>query len=374
MGTIVTRQRKDGTKAFLAKISIMREGKIVHRENKTFDRRPAAAGWISKREEELAKPGALDRVKKGRITLADAIDKYTTESFDGIGRTKAQVLRAIKRHKIADMKCESIESRHISEFASDLVKTMQPQTVGNYLSHLAAVFAVARPLWGYELDKSAMDDAQTVLRRIGVVKKSTSRDRRPTLDELDLLMRHFADRQARAPQSNPMHRIIAFAIFSTRRQEEIVRIRWDDLDTKHSRIMVRDMKHPGSKIGNHVWCDLPEEALKIIEAMPKSEERIFPYNTDAISSAFTRACKLLSIEDLRFHDLRHEGVSRLFELGLNIPHVAAVSGHRSWTSLKRYTHMKAGGDKYEGWEWLPTVTAPMQPRGKPATDPCSGEP
>ncbi|WP_421930011.1 site-specific integrase [Nitratireductor rhodophyticola] len=373
MGTIVTRQRKDGTKAFLAKISIMREGKIVHRENKTFDRRPAAAGWISKREEELAKPGALERVKKDRITLADAIDKYTTESFDEIGRTKAQVLRSIKRHKIADMKCESIESRHISEFASDLVKTMQPQTVGNYLSHLAAVFAVARPLWGYELDKTAMDDAQTVLRRIGVVKKSTSRDRRPTLDELDLLMRHFADRQTRAPQSNPMHRIIAFAIFSTRRQEEIIRIRWDDLDTKHSRIMVRDMKHPGSKIGNHVWCDLPEEALKIIEAMPKSEERIFPYNTDAISSAFTRACKLLSIEDLRFHDLRHEGVSRLFEIGLNIPHVAAVSGHRSWTSLKRYTHMNAGGDKYEGWEWLPTVTAPMQPRGKPAIDPCSGE-
>ncbi|TIN81271.1 tyrosine-type recombinase/integrase, partial [Mesorhizobium sp.] len=57
-----------------------------------------------------------------------------------------------------------------------------------------------------------------------------------------------------------------------------------------------------------------------------------------------------------FHDLRHEGISRLFELGWNIPHVAAVSGHRSWTNLKRYTHIRQRADKYAGWEWLEIVT------------------
>ena len=57
--------------------------------------------------------------------------------------------------------------------------------------------------------------------------------------------------------------------------------------------------------------------------------------TDAIGAAFTRAVALLGIEDLHFHDLRHEGASRLFELGMNVPHVAAVSGHRSWNSLRR---------------------------------------
>lgn len=62
----------------------------------------------------------------------------------------------------------------------------------------------------------------------------------------------------------------------------------------------------------------------------------------------TRACKLLDIKDLRFHDMRHEGVSRLFEMGWNIPHVAAVSGHRSWVGLKRYTHIRETGDKYVG--------------------------
>jgi integrase len=77
---------------------------------------------------------------------------------------------------------------------------------------------------------------------------------------------------------------------------------------------------------------------------------IFPYNTDAISAAFTRACKLLGIEDLRFHDLRHDGISRLFEMGWNIPQVAVVSGHRSWQSLKRYTHIRQRGDKYADWK------------------------
>ena len=113
--------------------------------------------------------------------------------------------------------------------------------------------------------------------------------------------------------------------------------------------------NPGEKIGNDVWCDLPEEALSIIKAMPKVADQIFPYTTDAVGAAFTRACQLLDIKDLHFHDLRHDGVSRLFELGFNIPHVAAVSGHRSWISLKRYTHLRQTGDKYKDWKWLPVV-------------------
>ncbi|WP_244133623.1 tyrosine-type recombinase/integrase [Burkholderia gladioli] len=51
---------------------------------------------------------------------------------------------------------------------------------------------------------------------------------------------------------------------------------------------------------------------------------------------------------MHFHDLRHEGASRLFEMGLNIPHVAAVTGHRSWSSLKRYTHLRHVGDRRGG--------------------------
>jgi len=206
-----------------------------------------------------------------------------------------------------------------------------------------------------ELNQQAMRDAQMVLRDLGATAHSSKRDRRPTLAELDLVMQHFVDRQERAPQSAPMHLIIAFAIFSTRRQEEITRMKWSDLDSAHSRVMVRDMKHPGQKKGNDVWCELPPEALRIALAMPRNGDRIFPYSTDAICAAFTRACKLLDIKDLHFHDLRHEGVSRLFEMGRTIPLAASVSGHRSWNSLQRYSHLRESGDKFAGWHWLKKI-------------------
>ena len=78
--------------------------------------------------------------------------------------------------------------------------------------------------------------------------------------------------------------------------------------------------------------------------------------------------QFLGIEDLRFHDLRHEGVSRLFEIGYNVPHAAAVSGHRSWTSLKRYTHLRQTGDKFADWSWIAEVTTrdPRQRKRSPA--------
>jgi len=152
-----------------------------------------------------------------------------------------------------------------------------------------------------------------------------------------------------------MQKIVAFAIFSTRRQEEITLLRWDDLED--DRVLVRDMKHPGDKKGNNVYCELPPEVLAIVKSISREEERIFPYSTDAISAAFTRAYKILGIDDLRFHDLRHKGISRLFEMGRTTPQVAAVSGHRSWTSLKRYTHIRTSKDRYEHWKWNSVVLA-----------------
>jgi integrase len=361
MPHIVKRQRKDGSTAYLAQINIKRNGRWVHREARTFDKQSAASAWMKKRTRELEALGDdLSRAKAAKHTLGDAIERYTSESLKQIGRTKAQVLRAILDYDIAAMRCEEIRSQDIVAFAQEISTDRSPATVANYLSHLGAVFAIARPAWGMELDQQAMKDAFTVCNRLGITGKARHRDRRPTLQELDALLSLFEEKHIRRPSSVPMHRVVGFALFSTRRQEEITRISWDGLDELHSRVFISDMKHPGDKIGNDIWCDLPEPALKIAQAMPKRDKRIFPYNSDTLSAAFTRACKVLGIEDLRFHDLRHEGVTRLFELGASIPQVAAVSGHRSWSSLQRYTHIKQTGDKYENWEWLPRLTAPAE--------------
>ena len=297
----------------------------------------------------------LSSIKSKARTLSAAIDRYITESVKEIGRTKAQVLRSIREYDIADMPCNEIRSHHIVQFAKDLGATRTPATVGNYMSHLSAVFTLARPAWGIPLDQQAMKDAFVVCNRLGITGKARKRDRRPTLAELDALLSLFEKKHTHRPSTLPMHKIVAFALFSTRRQEEITRITWKGLDAKHSRVFITDMKHPGDKIGNDVWCDLPEPALRIALSMPRKDARIFPFHPDTISAAFTRACKVLEIEDLRFHDLRHEGVTRLFETGLSIPQAAAVSGHRSWASLQRYTHIKQTGDKYEDWDAIDRI-------------------
>jgi len=348
MGSIIERPRKDGSKAFTAQIVIKKDGKIVHREAETFDRRQAANAWIVKREAELKRPGGLER--KEDPTLSAVIDRYIAESNNAVLGTKAQVLKTIKNSDLGELKCSDITSNTLVSFARELTKNVEPQTCGNYFSHLSNVFTVAKPAWGYPLSRGAFEDAVTVLKKLGLIRKGIERTRRPTLDELDRLMEHFGLIKDHRPSSIPMQKIVAFALFSTRRQEEITLLKWIDHD--NDRILVRDMKHPGDKIGNNVYCELPPEALAVIRSMPKVAEKIFPFTTDAISAAFTRACRFLGIEDLRFHDLRHEGISRLFEMGRTIPQVAAVSGHRSWTSLKRYTHIRQSGDKYAGWKWL----------------------
>jgi integrase len=126
---------------------------------------------------------------------------------------------------------------------------------------------------------------------------------------------------------------------------EICSIRWRDLDQIGRAVLIRDRKDPRQKIGNDELVPLLDvtgyDALAIIQRQPPSDDgRIFPYRAHSVSSLFTRACQRLGIENLHYHDLRHDAVSRLFEAGLRIEQVALVSGHKDWKTLQRYTHLK----------------------------------
>jgi integrase len=223
-----------------------------------------------------------------------------------------------------------------------------------YVAHLSPVFKVAQAAWGFPLVKQQIEDAKIVLKKLGTTAKSAERSRRPTMDELDRLLEYFKAVEARQPGGVPMCALIVFSIFSGRRQGETCRILWGDLEP--GRILVRQMKDPEKKITNNVYCDLTPEAQRIIDAQPRVGDRIFPYTASSVSTIFSRACTFLEIDDLRFHDLRHEAASRLFEMGWTIPHVAAVTGHVTWQSLQRYSHVRQTGDKYKGWKWLEFVT------------------
>jgi integrase len=358
MATIRIRKRADGTASYTAQIRIKREGVQVYQESQTFARKQAAQAWTKSRETELNQPGAIERANRQGVTVKDMIDRYLLEmeKVRPLGKTKSATLVAISLTDFGNFKDTEINSQRLVEFATWRMSKegggVQAQTAGNDLAHLGAVLSIARPAWGYEIDTNAMADARKVLRKLGHNMKSRERDRRPTMDELHKILTHFEGILARRPSSINMLKVAGFALFSTRRQDEVTRIKWADVDEAGQRVMVRDMKNPGQKIGNDVWCHLPDEAWHILQSMPKRCEEIFPYNSGSVSTSWAKVCKILAIEDLHFHDLRHDGVSRLFEMDWDIPRVASVSGHRDWNSLRRYTHLRGRGDQYKGWEWL----------------------
>jgi integrase len=102
-------------------------------------------------------------------------------------------------------------------------------------------------------------------------------------------------------------------------------------------VVIQDRKDPRNKEGNDQKVPLLDltgyDAREVVlqqRIVARGYGRIFPHNHRSVSAAaFTRACDELRIEDLHFHDLRHEGTSRLFEAGLPIEKVALVTGHRS---------------------------------------------
>jgi len=361
MATIRARKRTDGSISYTAQIRLFRDGAQVYQESQTFARKQAAQAWVRKRETELDQPGAIERANRQGATVKEMIDRYLVEmeKVRPLGKTKLATLTAISEAYLGKLNDQEINSQQLVEYALWRMGkeggAVQPQTAGNDLAHLGAVLSIARPAWGYEVNPHAMADARKVLKKLGYNMKSRERDRRPTLDELDKLLTHFREIQARRPTSINMLKMTAFALFSTRRQEEITRIQWADLDEQGQRVLVRDMKNPGQKIGNDVWCHLPPEAWAILQTMPKSLPEIFPYSAESVSTSWSRACKILGIESLHFHDLRHEGVSRLFEMDWDIPRVASVSGHRDWNSMRRYTHLRGRGDVYANWKWLKKV-------------------
>jgi len=69
---------------------------------------------------------------------------------------------------------------------------------------------------------------------------------------------------------------------------------------------------------------------------------LFPdAGASTVSHKFRPLCRAAEIDGLRFHDLRHEATSRLFELALNPMEIAAITGHKTLVMLKRYTHLRA---------------------------------
>lgn len=347
MASIRSRKKQNGDTTHLAEIVIKRNGQILHRDSRSFPKKSQAEAWGKKREQELRDEETPSPSKPEKLIISDLIDEYLTRYSSG--RTKESDLKKLKNSKLAKKNIYHLTSKDIMAHCELRSEKAKPQTINNDLIWLKSTLSTIKARNNYKYSLDMIDDARIILKREKKISKSGTRSRRPTNKELWLISRKYYPKRKKTTESEPklkpkkLHylHILWFSIYSTRRISEVCKLQWGDLKEKEGIILVRDMKDPnGEKIDR--WAKLPRSALKIILKQPKGKgnDKIFPYNPRTISDKFTKTCKLLGIMDLHLHDMRHEGISRLFEKRLTIPEVCLVSLHQSWSSLKKYTNLK----------------------------------
>jgi integrase len=309
-----------------------------------FDKKTHADAYARQVDQEIRAGEFATSKEFANTTIQDILVRYETEvsKTKEMGRSKKHCLKTLRTH-LGSTLVNKLNSESIIDYAN-MRQSMGAGgvTVNMELTYLKGALKIAKLLWKIPIKTDPVADARIALKYLGLITKSKKRDRRPTEAEIAQLIEHFENKTR---QVLPMGDIIQFAIASTMRAGEIGNLRWDDLNHKDKTILIRDRKDPQDKIGNDQTVPLLKirelDAFQIVKKQPKTSDLIFPWNFDTVSSIFPRACQALGIVDLRFHDLRHEGVSRMFEAGYQIQEVAVVSGHKDWAQLKRYTQLKA---------------------------------
>jgi integrase len=343
VGTISARRRKDGSISYTAQIRLKWTGVVIHNEAETFDRKALATEWLRRREAELDISRARGELLGARHTLGEVITWYRKEVGETAawGRTKEADLKRLQGYPIAKRQVHALT---VADYLQHALERREegagPATIGNDFIWFTQVLRSARPSLGFYANLELINDARHELRARKLLQRPRHRDRRLAPAEEQTLLAHFGKRDGRAEL--PMVDIMLFALASTRRQEEICRLKRVDLDKAKGIAWLDDVKHPRQKIGNRRAFRMLPDAWAIVDRQTTAgdDDREFPFNHKSVSSAFTRACKILGIEGLHFHDLRHEATSRLFEAGYAIQEVAQFTLHDSWATLQRYTHLR----------------------------------
>ena len=341
MATIKARRQANGTIRYTAVVRFRRGTTVLHHESKTFTHRSAALTWAKHREVELENPTALRQKQHATLTLA-ALIRWYVQTFETISqwqRSKQAHLKFLERHTIGKANVIDLTAATlINHVRTRRADGAGPATVANDLVWIGVVLRAAKNVKELPVRPETTQEASSACRELRLIGKPRRRARRPTAHELARLQDYFVGRDRRS--QIPMQAIVDFAIASARREAEICRLEWRDNDAATRTGLVRDAKHPTSKDGNHRRFKYTPEAWAIAANQPRTSGYIFPYDPKSVGAAFTRACHVLGIEDLRFHDLRHEATSQLFERGYQIHEVAQFTLHESWNELKRYTNLK----------------------------------
>ncbi len=334
--TITKRPKANGDFSYRCAIVVKKNNQIIHRESKTFRKKELARTFGKKRVLEIESDEL--GIKK-TVPLSSLLDLYIEDKhlWDNTGRTKRYVIQMLRDCEIAKIQSNKLKTSDLIEHCKiRQTAGAKPSTVYHDVSYLRAVMKKAHPVFDIEANTMIFDEALPTLIDMGLIGKSDRRTRRPTQVELEKLRKGLEIRQNQKPNGNvriPFLDILEFSILTCMRIGEVCKLRWEDLNRENKTILVRDRKDPRKKEGNHMIALLLGESFNIAVKQPSDKELIFPYNPRSVTAGFQRVRNDLGINDLRYHDLRREGASRLFEQGYSIEEVAQVTGHRNLNIL-----------------------------------------
>lgn len=321
---------------FQAQVRVKEAGAIVHQESATFDTKAQAKAWGEALEKRIAKTG-IEARKQARVSLADLMDMHV-KMLKKIGRESFAIehrFKNIKAYPFTEKPVDSITSADFIAWAVEHAPGRAPATLLNHMMAVRAAWRAAPVAHGIPLDMAVVTHAVDHLRRMQIVAPSKCRDRRVSDAELEKIEAWWRKLDGTLI---PLPTILRFLVALPRRREEVMNALWSDYDSKAHTLRLRDTKHPTTPRDELI--PVPPAAQAILARMPRTSGHIFPFKGKSVSDAFRRATAMCEIHDVTLHDLRHEGISRLFEAGLNIPEVSLISGHSSWASLKRYTQIQ----------------------------------
>lgn len=298
---------------------------------KTFPTKADASLW-ARQIEHQADTGCLREDPRilAQITLGDLLRRYKDEITPRKrGRDpETAVLLALLRRPICAYTLEQLSAKHVAEYRDQRRMEVGPATVNKDLGLIQHAIKIGQQEWGLPIPSNPVTMVRKLVRPPG-------RDRRLKDGEFEALI--AASKTCRNRLIEP---VIRLAVETAMRRSELLNLQWQHID-----FQARTAHLPLTKNGLSRTIPLTPEAIRILRVRelvrPRNEVLALPMSPEAVKLSWQRIVKKAGIVDLRFHDLRHEATSRFFEMGLNVPEVALITGHRDGRMLFRYTHLKA---------------------------------
>lgn len=263
-------------------------------------------------------PKALERV-----TLADLVARYR-DTITPNKRTALYeriMLNAFLRRPICSKRLSELRTADFAAYRDERLRVIKASSLSRELTPIRHLFEVARKEWGLPIQTNPLAD-------LSIQGADQRRERRLRAGELERLL--SAANLSRNPVLVP---VVLFALATGMRRSEILAMRWTHIDLPAQALLI-----PTTKNGHARTIPLAPDACKLLSVTTPSQGRVFPISANALRLSWERLRKRAKIDDLHFHDLRHEAISRFFEAGLSTPEVALISGHRDARMLFRYTH------------------------------------